>query len=254
MEDYSQVVDKSRPEPVYQQVADWMTYRITVGDWQENLRLPAEPDLAKALGVSRSSLRKALGLLSSRQLLLQVHGKGTFVRRGAVEARMEQRLRSVSEILNAWQLPYASTILVQRLVPPPPKVRAALSIQDGQQVVHLKWLLRLDNTPFLLSDTHVPGSRCQALLHTDFRAESLYATLERVCGIHIERSHDVYAAVAAQPEVAERLGVERGAPALYIERILYDDHQKPVLYSESWSRSDRLRLTMEAIRRPEDSV
>jgi hypothetical protein len=35
---------------------------------------------------------------------------------------------------------------------------------------------------------------------------------------------------------------------------LYDEANRLILYSENWSRSDRLRLTLESTRKPEDAV
>jgi GntR family transcriptional regulator len=251
-EHYSQVVDKSRPEPVYEQIADWMTYKITVGDWQSNDRLPSEPALAKAMGVSRSSLRKAMARLTSAHLLLQIQGKGTFVRSEAFEGRMEQRLRSVTEILDADHLPHSTTVLEQRMAAPPPKVCLVLGLQPGESVLYLKWLVHLKETPFLYTEVYLPGESCAILLHADLTLQTVYTTLERAAGIRIARAHDVFAAVSAPSAVARRLDVERGTPTLFIERTLFDDQGRKVLYAETWSRSDRLRLSMESYRKSDE--
>lgn len=53
------------------------------GCWQASLppgaRLPSEPDLARSLGVSRSSLRSGIALLEEDGVLRRRHGSGTYV-------------------------------------------------------------------------------------------------------------------------------------------------------------------------------
>ena len=254
MEDLSQVVDKSRPEPVYRQIADWISYKITVGDWPVDLRLPSEPDLAKAMGVSRSSLRKAMALLTSQHLLLQIQGKGTFVRSGAIEGVMEPRLRPVTEIFDSGSIPYCTHILVQSLLVPSEKLRRLLTTEPEEQVLNVKWLVTLAETPFVVSDIYLTGPWLEQLEHAELTIQSLYHTLEQVSGTRIARSRDVFAAVAAPAWISDLLKVTRNAPALHIERRLYDELNRLVLFSENWTRSDRLSVTLESTRRPEDTV
>lgn len=254
MEDLTEAVDKSRPEPVYRQIADWISYKITIGDWPANLRLPAEPDLAKAMGVSRSSLRKATALMTAQHLLLQVQGKGTFVRSRALEGAMDQRLRNISELFDAGRIPYSSSILEQTRVSPTAAQRKSLSIGPDEPALHIKWLIRLDQTPFLLSEIYVVGPCIDVLEHRELSLHSLYRTLEQECGTRISRSRDVFAAVAAPPEVSALLEVEPRSPTLHIQRRLYDEFNSMILCSESWSRSDLLRLSLESTRRPEDPI
>ncbi|WP_442878709.1 GntR family transcriptional regulator [Clostridium sp.] len=52
---------------------------INEGTFNENSRLPSEPDLAKKLGVSRSTLRQALSLLQDDGLIKNIRGKGNYI-------------------------------------------------------------------------------------------------------------------------------------------------------------------------------
>ena len=52
---------------------------ITQGEFSKNDRLPSEPDLARDLGVSRSTLRQALTLLQDDGLIKIIRGKGNFI-------------------------------------------------------------------------------------------------------------------------------------------------------------------------------
>ena len=76
----------------YVEVYEQLYKMITEGVFPAGSRLPAEPKLAQTLGVSRMTLRKALGLLHDDNLIKKVQGAGTFVKGGSrlVKGNMEQ--------------------------------------------------------------------------------------------------------------------------------------------------------------------
>jgi DNA-binding GntR family transcriptional regulator len=60
-------------------IAEGLRARVLAGELRAGARLPSEPDLARSLGVSRSSLRAAIALLEEDGLLRREHGSGTYV-------------------------------------------------------------------------------------------------------------------------------------------------------------------------------
>lgn len=52
---------------------------INEGNFPEGSRLPSEPELAKLIGVSRTTLRQALSLLQDDGLVNNIRGKGNFI-------------------------------------------------------------------------------------------------------------------------------------------------------------------------------
>lgn len=65
--------------PRYVNVYDELLLQIIKGEYSVENKLPSEPDLAKRLGVSRSTLRQALALLQDDGIVRNVHGKGNFL-------------------------------------------------------------------------------------------------------------------------------------------------------------------------------
>jgi DNA-binding FadR family transcriptional regulator len=53
--------------------------QISSGRWPVGMRLPAEPDLAAALGIGRNSAREAVGALVQAGMLERRQGSGTYV-------------------------------------------------------------------------------------------------------------------------------------------------------------------------------
>lgn len=76
-------IDVSRIRPAYDQVAGQLKLLIVNGSLAPDERLPAEPSLAAAFGVSRNTVREALRMLSSVGLVRTERGVngGTFVAR-----------------------------------------------------------------------------------------------------------------------------------------------------------------------------
>lgn len=63
----------------YVAVYDKLFKMISEGIFKDGTRLPSEPDLAKSLGVSRTTLRQALSLLQDDGLIKNIQGKGNFI-------------------------------------------------------------------------------------------------------------------------------------------------------------------------------
>lgn len=74
------------PAPRYLQVADRIRRDVGAGRFAPGDRLPPEETLARALGVSRGTLRQALGALGRAGLVQTIPGRGTFVRGAAPAA------------------------------------------------------------------------------------------------------------------------------------------------------------------------
>lgn len=81
---------------LYQRIADEIGRLIDTGTFRTGERLPAERELARSLGVSRSSLREALGALEMHGRIEIRIGSGAFV--AQAPARRAQRAVASTEI------------------------------------------------------------------------------------------------------------------------------------------------------------
>jgi DNA-binding GntR family transcriptional regulator len=61
----------------YQQVADAIMARIASGYY--TIKLPSERALAEEFGVSFITVRHATAILRERDLIISIHGRGTYV-------------------------------------------------------------------------------------------------------------------------------------------------------------------------------
>ena len=71
------------PVPRYRQIAEQIRRDVGAGQYQPGQRLPSEGALARTFGVSRGTLRQALGALGRDGLTRTIPGHGTFIQVGA---------------------------------------------------------------------------------------------------------------------------------------------------------------------------
>jgi DNA-binding LacI/PurR family transcriptional regulator len=75
----SGAVDRNGATPLHRQVTNALRRSILEGGYPVGTALPSETELALAFGVSRQTIRQALGPLAGEHLLERVVGRGTFV-------------------------------------------------------------------------------------------------------------------------------------------------------------------------------
>lgn len=77
--DPNATIDRRSPIPESQQLVAVLSARIARGDWEPNRPIPAEECLAQEYGLSRNTVRKAIGILAGQGLLFVVPHRGTYV-------------------------------------------------------------------------------------------------------------------------------------------------------------------------------
>ncbi len=85
--------------PLYQQVMRVLMQRIAAGEYR--VSLPAEGDLARELGVSSGTVRKALDALEAEGVLERRQGRGTFVREQVPWEKLPPPAAALAQLIGA---------------------------------------------------------------------------------------------------------------------------------------------------------
>lgn len=93
-------IRKKVKEPKYVTIYNILFKMITQGEFAKNDRLPSEPDLARDLGVSRSTLRQALTLLQDDGLIKIIRGKGNFITKNDYDINAIPKNKIQSSVCN----------------------------------------------------------------------------------------------------------------------------------------------------------
>lgn len=210
-------------------------------------RLPGERDLAGSLGVSRSTLRQALGRLADEGKLERSSQRGWFVR-DAMVGEPPSTLQSFSEMARARGLRAQARILQHRCRAATFEEAEQLGIAPAARVLEIRRVRSLDNMPVCVDSSVVVLGLAAGLDAIDLTDRSLYETLEQECGLRIARSSYTVRAEAADQATAELLLIEPGAPVLVGEETTYTEDGATVLTGRMTYRSDAYRFQADLFR------
>jgi len=225
------------PRPLYEQLADVFRRRIASGLWPVHHKLLAEPELARAFKVARGTVRVAIGQLVKDGLLVQVQGKGTFVR--GSERRRFNPLLSLAELLERASVAYETRLLsFERSAN---EARVADILGAGPFFV-LRRVRSVREGPVSLMENVLSARVCEGLAADDLEGSSLYRLLEKRFGLQIGRATRTFSSLAADGEMAEHLHLPVGAPVLEINQVTHLGDGRPFEFAQFWIRTDRHKL------------
>ena len=234
----------SKPDgvPLYVQIRKSLQEDITNNILVPGQKIPSEDELAVRFGVSRMTVRQGISDLIDEGLLYRRHGIGTFVARRHIE-RDHTRLESFVENAQQEGLEINIQVLIADILPARLKVARSLSISEGDLVVRVKSLRKVENLPITVHDAYVPHSLFPHLLSEDLEAQHLW-TIYESCGFRVKRAIQHVEAREADDDIAKLLEMDEGLPILYKERTVYLDDGTPVEFTYCYNRGDRYSLTV----------
>ncbi len=241
-------IDRDSGIPYYIQVRDALQEHCQAGTWQPGDQLPGEPELCRMFNVSRTVIRQALQDLASKGLVVREKGKGTFVAQPKIRESLFQKLTGFYQDMVEQGFTPVTQVLKQAIVPASRKVAAQLRIEPGAEMIEIERLRFVEDVPIQLVTTYLPHLLCPALVEQDLSNQSLYAFLEKRCGIVIARGHRSIEAVPANEYEARLLRVKRGAPLILLDSVGFTHDGAPVEYFHALHRGDRTRFEVELVR------
>lgn len=202
--------------------------------------IPSERHLMTRYGVSRATVREAIGQLVSEGRLYRIHGKGTFVGSGRVESQLH--LASFTDEMRRRGLDPATLVRSLSEREPPAPTQAALGLTDGLTAWRVERLRLAGGTPMALEIGWYPSSLLPGLAAADLTG-SLYALLSSRYGLVLDRGEQSVWAEAADAATATLLGVPKGAPLMVFRRTSAAGG-RTVEHVTSWYRGDRYQIHM----------
>jgi GntR family transcriptional regulator len=235
----------SNGTPVYKQIQNAIRQRIEALELRPGDAVASERELAKTHKVSLMTARHALAGLESEGVVERRRGAGTFVASPKIHFN---KLMSYSEHMSSRGLPPRSRILVAKIIEHEGEVTARLSLPATSALVKIERLRQTGEDPFALETCYLPASEFAALVHAPLGRVSLFATLEHDYGVELAYADEEVDAIAAEANVAELLGVARGASLLRIRQVIYCSKGKATIYGVGFYRSERHTLLIRRFR------
>lgn len=213
--------------PLYVQVRELLLDRIQKGDWGPGAALPNEFELAREMGVSQGTVRKALDGLTLDHILVRRQGRGTFVVEQTPANELFRFFKLYDNKSGAQVIPDSRDARVTS-----GKARALelqrLQLAKGARVVRIQRLRTRDGQPFIAETIVLPESLFPQLSTMQDVPNTLYDLFQKSYGVMVARTDERLDAVAASKHEAASLKIAEGAPLLRIDRVTYSIDERPV--------------------------
>jgi DNA-binding GntR family transcriptional regulator len=226
-------VDRSSPVPLYYQLAQQLERAIESGDLARGTQLGNEIALADQLGLSRPTVRRAIGYLVDRGLLVRKRGVGTQVVQPLVRRPLE--LTSLFDDLTGGGQNPTTTVLSLLEQPAPDLVARSLALDEGAPVLVLERLRYARGEPLAVLRNYLPPDVVPVDAQ-DLERTGLYR-LMRAAGIRLHLATQTVGARCATAAEARLLRDRKGAPLLTMQRTAYDDTGRAVEFGNHYYRA-----------------
>ncbi|MBX3577183.1 MAG: GntR family transcriptional regulator [Rhizobiaceae bacterium] len=212
--------------PLYAQVRESLVRRLIEGSWQPGQLIPSEVDLARELGVSQGTIRKALDVMTAEKLLIRRQGRGTFVAAPEESRILFQFFRLVPD-QGEPTFPESRVLRVDRDVATAAE-RADLELSEAAPVIRIERVRTLAGRPAIVETITLSAERFAGFEALPGVPNNVYRLYSERWGITIAGASEKLKAGAATPADAGELSCAPGTPLLEIHRVAHDLEDRPV--------------------------
>ena len=145
---------------------------------------------------------------------------------------------SYAEQMSVRGLSPHSRMLGIRLIDHEPEIAARLHLPASSKMVKVERLRETSDEPLAFETCYLPAAEFPGLVRAPLGRTSLFSTLSHDYGVELSYADEEVDATPAEANVAELLGVPRGAPVLRIRQVIYSTKGKPAIYAVGFYRSE----------------
>ena len=204
--------------PLYLQLHDALTERVTSGQWKPGTTIPNEGDLAREFGVSAGTMRKALDLMEAEHLVTRRQGRGTFVNDQTADElaarfcniRALDGRRVAAEFREARMAEgQANEVECRRL-----------DLRESDRVYRIRRLRMDGDRPLMVEDVCLPAALFPEGADTKAATTDI-VDLAQQNGIVLGRAEERVSIGVAVPELARLLNVAPNSTVIVLDRVTH---------------------------------
>lgn len=226
--------------PLYVQLMEELETSIRNGVYKPGDKIMTEAEMAKEYGVSLITVRKAVGSLMEKGLVVRKQGKGTFVTKPKYSRNMK-KLQSFTEMCEQMGVKPGAQVLENRLIMADKKVADRLGIEPGSNVVYISRLRLADGEPVQVEKSYFP-LKYAFLLEEDLNNGSMFECLKEKAGAKVASSEKMIELCRAMAEEAALMDVKKGDYLLFVKSTAYDENGEPMYAGIQLINGDRFSL------------
>lgn len=228
---------------VYQAIAAHLEQELS-SQYRGGEYLPSEKKLAERFAVNRHTLRRAVDELVNKGLVQRRQGVGILVLMRPYNYPLHAQARFSQNLMEQGSHP-TSERLLSVLRPCTSDIASALGCTEGDSVIHLRTLRRVNGVPLCVIDHYLADLRWWPALQ-QFSSGSLHAFLKQRLALDLTRKQTRITARRAQAKESKLLEVALNSPLLCVRTLnTRTGSGQLVEYSVSLTRADMIELTLE---------
>ncbi len=209
------IIEKKPPKPLYLQVKERISSKITSGELQPGMRIDSENELVQTLGVSRMTINRALRELTGEGRLIRLQGVGTFVAGRKPQSAMFE-IVPINEEIEQRGGKHSCEVLLLREERAQPKLAAELELAAYAAVYHALILHKENGKPIQLADRYINPLVAGDFLNQDFTQITPSAYLLSL--FPVSQVEHVIEAVIPEHWVTMHLEINEAEPCLVLHR------------------------------------
>ena len=241
------------PMPKYHQV--YLVLREQLDEGRFDRALPGELALTREFGVARVTVRKALERLAAEGRIVRARGRGTLRAPAPAKSKAAggptqaspMRLSGLLEDIVGMGLRTSVHVLGCDTIAAPEAVAQALQVEAGSAVQKAVRVRSTREGPLSHITTFVPASLAAGFGREELASKPILLLLEAQ-GVRLGRARQSITARLADAAVAPHLDVAVGSALLAVDRLVFDDQDRPVQWLQGLYRPDRYHYEMELSR------
>ncbi len=231
--------------PKYRRIVKDVVAAIRAGELRAGERVPSENELIRRYGVSNTTARKALHELERAGWARRVKGRGTFVRRRAVERSADRILSFTRNMLQEGRRPSTEVLGASvRRRPRSLAIHGRTYTLKGPICV-LERLRRADGVPMMKETRCISLRFCPGICDRDLSG-SLYDVYEREYGLHLLEVQQMLSASVLEGPELEWAGAGEPIPAFVVEGVTFCGKEMILEMEHSIYRGDMYRFLVAA--------
>lgn len=242
------VLDSYTNGLLYLQVEAELKQKMLSGVYAVGERIPTEPELCKEYGVSRITVRRAVQDLVDEGLLTKVRGRGTFVAVPKYVVGVGPDENRGFENLSRQGMQTSYELLSAEEVPATGSTAHWLDIKPEEPVIHIRRLVMEGDVPMAIDDLYAPSDDFPGLIELIGQGASFYSVLKSVYGYRVGTDEMTLDASTTRHDEASLLRCTVGAPLFVLRKRVLRTDGRPLHYSKSVIRADRVSYSFRIVR------
>ncbi len=202
--------------------------RILEGKYEPDSAFPTENELCQEFGVSRITVRQALMILTSDNLIRREQGRGTFLMGRSKGPKF--RISLFGHVDDLFELGTHTTLKLhsRKLIQPDPDLAGDMGLKEGERLYLFEGVRHCYCEQFAFFQGYVPEEIGRNIQKREVQGPLLIECVERKALKKVKRAHQAISAMAAGEKIAKLIKVKKGSPLLVVKRIYFARSGNPL--------------------------